>query len=404
MVLVALGLLAIVMLGMVGLTLVWMGGRGTDWGAFYAAGMIVRTGDAANLYDSALQAATQAQLFGPSDQENAFPLPAFFAFAIAPLTALPFSASYAVWFALNVAIVAGLAMAASRYLAPMPSYARRVYIAAAVLSTPVAAAVAQGQLDLLVLASMLTSWWLLSRGHRVAAGLVLAIALVKPHFVLAPLLLLALNREWRTLAAFVAVASVLLLFPVMLTSPELLLDQARLVGSYPGSADEHSVNARSMANLRGTVTSLYASASPLLWGPPLLAAAAMAMMLAVSRWRRLPAVHPQAWALAFVLPVIYSPHVHFHSLVLVLAAVTLWARSRVDAGQPPQATRVVMCHLVLTMLWLLSASSVGLVSLAVLAAFAVCYAEWPQAPLRLPRRRARSHRTTTQVDAFAAAR
>ena len=133
-----------------------------------------------------------------------------------------------------------------------------------------------GQLDLIVVAAIVGCYALRSRGHAVAAGAVLAIALVKPHLAAATVLMLLLQRDWRTLASFGAIGAPLLLAPALFFGPHIIADQARLIASYPGSSTEHSVAAAMMVNVRGAAVSITGSSNVWLWLPPLLVIAATA--------------------------------------------------------------------------------------------------------------------------------
>ncbi|MFN7025210.1 MAG: glycosyltransferase 87 family protein [Pseudorhizobium sp.] len=73
----------------------------------------------------------------------------------------------------------------------------------------------QGQTTLLVTAALLLSWLFLTRGHKLAAGLLLAVATFKPQLSLFYLLWLILSVEVFVLAAGALFAAVLLLPSVM---------------------------------------------------------------------------------------------------------------------------------------------------------------------------------------------
>ncbi|MCJ7491946.1 MAG: DUF2029 domain-containing protein [Dehalococcoidia bacterium] len=351
------------------------GRGGTDWVSFYSAGTMIRTGHGRELFDTAAQTATQHRLVGT---ELAYALPAFVAYVFAPLSFLSFSTSYLAWLAMNLSLLAGLLYAAWRYLVALSGSVRTCWIAGVALATPTVVEVFQGQIDLSVLACMLACLALLSRKKPVVAGAILALAAAKPQFVLSLLLLLLLKKEWRALASFGVVAAVLFAVPVALLSPHTLADQMSLLASFPSSSTEHAVSARYMVNLRGTVTSIDGSAGVWEWALPLAACSMVALVVASRRWARLPSSDPQAWALALALPLIWSPHVHYHSLVFLLAAGTMYVRAISAAGIPPRPSWIALVQLSVTGLWLVSYSGVGLVSILVIGAFVVFAYAWPR--------------------------
>src|ERR1700694_2338540 len=90
----------------------------SDWIPFYSAGELVRSGHASQLYDPSAQAASQRQLLGACVTPRGYALPAFAAYAFAPLSRLSFVQSYFVWLAINVAALAVLVRLGWSWLQP----------------------------------------------------------------------------------------------------------------------------------------------------------------------------------------------------------------------------------------------------------------------------------------------
>jgi len=91
------------------------------------------------------------------------------------------------------------------------------YLAFALSSVPVAWGIAHGQAILLVAAGVAGCWWLLKRQHSMAAGIALALVLVKPHLAVLVPVALAAAGYWRTVVAFlgtVAAVAVVVLVTV----------------------------------------------------------------------------------------------------------------------------------------------------------------------------------------------
>ena len=353
----------------------------TDWVSFYSAASLVREGDGARLYDLTAQAGAQRAVFGPTSDFFAFALPAFVAIVLAPLSTLPFAASYFVWLALNLALVAVFARIACRYLDGVPR--RALLIACAAASTPVFLCLLNAQVDLFVLASILGCYALLRRDRPLGAGAVLALALVKPHVAAAFVLLLIVKGEWRALAAFAVVGATLLLGPALLFGPGVLRDQIALLSSFPSSSANH-VSAEMMVNVRGAVTSVTGSSNVWLWAIPLAAIAIVSGAAAMRVWRARSAPDAQSWAIAMLLPLLYSPHMHVHTVVLALAAGMMYARARAASGRPITAEAILAVYCGLAAIWALALLGVALMFLPLLAVFAVFTAAWPAAAVAQP--------------------
>jgi hypothetical protein len=348
-----------------------------DWIAFYAAGTAARTGDARHLYDPSWQAALQHSLFGDSVKTFALPQPAFFAYAVAPLTRLSFAASFFAWLGVNVAVTAALARAAWRHLAGVARGPRTAIVLCAALSTPVVDTLLLGQLDLLVLAGVIGCYALMQRERGFAAGAALSLTLLKPQVTAAVVLLLLVKREWRVLTGFAWEGAVLLLVPAVLLGPHLLVDQARLIASMPGETNGQAVMAGMMVNVRGAIVSVTGMSSPWAWGPPFAAIAVASLWAAVSSWRERTALDARSWAIALALPLLCSPHVHLQTMVLLLGAGVLYARAAADAGEEIRIEPVLAAYTGVAACWLLSVAGVSLMFAPVLLAFALIVRRWP---------------------------
>jgi hypothetical protein len=360
-----------------------------DWFSFYAAGTLVRTGGAAHLYDASVQAATQRALLGPDIRTMGYTLPMFVALVFAPLSRLSLTASYLVWFTANLAVLAVLLRLSWEWLGSVPQSLRAVFLVCAVSVSALDVAL-EGQVDLLILAGFAGCYALLLSGRPFTAGSVLTLALCKPHLAAAVVLLLLVKGQWRALAGFSVVGGVLLIGPSLLVGPHLLIDQVRLLFSFAGTSTDYGVNAGMMINIRGTVTSLTHSSNVWFWLPLLALIAVVALSVAVRIWISRPALHAQSWALALVLPLLYSPHVHVQSLVLLIGAAALYLAATQASDRPITDIKYVLAPLVaITILWSLSLQGVGLMALLIMAAYSLFARRWPEpatAAIALPER------------------
>ncbi len=384
---------AVLLIDAIGLAIVaglmWRGHVVGDWISFYTGGTLIRTGHAAHLYDATAQAALQRDLFGGANAMG-YPLPAFVALVIAPLTKLSFAASFLVWLAVNVALLAGLLALSWRWLERVRVPLRAVFLVCTVSVTALEVLM-QGQFDLFVLAGFAGCYALLRAERPFTAGAVLALALCKPHLAAAVVLLLIVKGQWRALAGLATAGVPLLLGPALIFGPHLLIDQVRLMLSYTHTATNYDVSAAMMINIRGTVTSLTHSSNVWLWLPLLALIAAVSIAVAVRLWRERPVLEPQSWALAFVLPLLYSPHVHGQSLVLLIGAAALYLIASQSSARPPADMKFVLYPLIaLTALFSLSLWGVSLMAFLVMGSFSLFARRWPQPAAQvaeLPERR-----------------
>lgn len=350
----------------------------SDWTAFYAAARLVWDGAGRSLYDVSAQEAMQRRLFGPVDEPFAFTQPAFVAGAMAPLAALSFRASYWAWMAVNVTMGGTLLAALWRALDERPPWQRAGVLGLAAASAPAVAVVLNGQLDFFALAGLCGCFALLGRGRPVAAGALLTLALVKPQLASGAVLLLLVTRQWQALASFVTVGVPLLVLPALVLGPGTLADQTGLLFSFSRVSAEFRVNAEMMANVRGAVVSLIGSGSPALWGPPFAVVASTALFVSVRVWLR-PSTSPaQAQALAFLLPLLVSPHLHVQSLALLAGFAVPYLEARRSAGEAPRWEWLLGGFAAVTVLWVVTMAGLALLFVVPLAAFTVAARSWPR--------------------------
>lgn len=358
-------------------------GVSSDFLSFYAAGRMVRTGDGDALFDAEAQAAAQGALYpGEIEEPIGYPLPVFAAWMFVPFSILPFGAAYLAWLAVNAGALALVCAMLWRLLHDVPARPRALFVAAAATSLPVVATMAFGQVDLLLVALLLGAWLALRRGHSVAAGVALALCLMKPQFVAGILLLLLAWREWRTLAAFTFAGTSLLVVPALVTSPGALEANARYITQYPGTSPGLSVNAETMPNWRGFVTSATGSGDAWLWVPgfALVAIAAMAVAYAVSR--RGTRGDEQSFAVGIMLPLLLTPHLHTQSLILLVISGALAWRAYFARGNADASVAMAWAlgvYFALFAAWFAAAQGLALGAFVVIAAFAWIAVRWPRA-------------------------
>lgn len=172
------GWLASVLLGARGFDLAGQV-MGTDFLQFYAAGWMVRHGQAAQLYDPEAQLAAERAIIGPHlPSYHAFLNPPFFALLFVPFSLLPYALSFALWSALQILLLAW----SLRALQPEGPLEKAMGWALTFL--PVFASVSFGQNGLLSLAILTGVWRLWQRKRDLAAGGVAGLLLYKPHLLL----------------------------------------------------------------------------------------------------------------------------------------------------------------------------------------------------------------------------
>jgi hypothetical protein len=372
-----------------------------DYIAFYSAGWLVRSADGAALYDPAvIEAAERALYPGTFDEPFGFVMPVFVAWAFAPLSMLPYTVSYLAWVAINCALLASLILLVDRYvLAGLPGNIRLLFLGAAACSMPAIATIAFGQVDFVILTGLVLGYLLLRAERPWLAGIALCLVFVKPHFLAGVLLLLLAMREWRPLLVLAAGGVSLLVLPALATTPDVLVENVRVLAAFPGQQDDMSVNAPVMANWRGFIVSLTNSGNVWFWAPGLLAIAAAATAIA---WPLLSAARSasldRAYSLAMLLPILVSPHLHTQSLSLLLLPGALALRAYMHGSSAREeesaiVTAILAAYAALFFLPFFAIQGLSLTFFALGGAFLATAFRWPGLVTGRPASNAHPERT-----------
>lgn len=367
------------------------GGAGGDFLSFYAAGDIVRHGMTDRLYSVPVQSWVQHAVYpGDLDRATGYPLPLIAAWFFAPISRLPFATAYVLWLCANLAMLAALVVALERHLARVPVFPRRVFLIVFACSMPVAANLVFGQVDFIIFAALFGGYLLLRRDREVAAGVVLAAVLLKPQFLLGVVPMLLFWRQWRTLATLTVAGTALLVLPALLSHPGELADNVRFVWHYPGAGQDLSVNAARMSNLRGLIVSVIGRDATAVWLPAMLILAAGAYLVAGRRWQvakdgRIAA--DQSYALAVLVPLLVSPHLHTQSLMLLFIPAAIALRGLFPPGdeaagrferQSAIVALLLAAYAALFAGWVSTSLGFAPLALLVAAAFGGVAWRWPQ--------------------------
>lgn len=303
---------------------------GGDFPAFYGAGTIVADGDAADLYDPAVQQRTQAEvlgLFGDDADDGflyfAYPPPVALGYAV--LSLLPYRFAYL----LHTMAMAGALVAAFGLLhglgGPRPRFA--VAAGVAVLFVPIAAAVLLGQNSAVVVLLLAASWRFASDGRPGLAGVALGLLLFKPQYAIPMLGLHAVRGRPRVLIGAGSTAVGWWLVGAGLSGVGWVTDWIEQVREF--TERDAEVNGANSVSWLGILEHRLGVGDPV----ALTVGAALIVLTAAVLiriwWRR--ADHDLALPMAAAAPgiLLTSPHaMYYDASVLVLVLVGLSAASR----------------------------------------------------------------------------
>ncbi|MEA2635454.1 MAG: hypothetical protein QOH92_2221 [Chloroflexota bacterium] len=279
-----------------------------DFFVYYLAAQLGRAHGWAAIYDPALFLPPVTNAIGkPLPYLN----PPELAWLVTPLSYLPYTLAGWIWTGLLAA-----AFGFTWYLvAPGRGLARLIHGVGAAALLPVFVGVLFGQVSLVIVAAVAMSWWLLSRGRPLLAGLALSALILKPQIAFLVPVALLLSGYWRVVLAWLAVSMPLAIITLL------------AVGT--GVFHHISQSLHAVSGVPGPIQS-----SLLRQLPFPLAIMGIVLMLAVSGvilWRARGSGPSLPIAIGLISSVLVSPYVNFYDLsALVLAG---WLILRLD---PPR--------------------------------------------------------------------
>ncbi len=306
---------------------------GTDFRSFYTAGQMVLNRAGADLYDLQAQYAWQRRAVPEmSEQSQLLPFfsPPFTTIPMVAVALLPLQAAYVVWGVLNLIL---LGIACALLLSTISELSRRAQVYGLVLILiffPVSIVVLQGQLSFLLVAAFLGSWRSFKAGKDRVGGLWLAVLLIKPYFLVIPVLVLLWKRRAQALAGLAAASAGLLITSYVLVGWHGLVSYVRLLFAASSWGDMYGIHPRLMHTWRGFLLFWAqtddASRIMILW----LIGVALALVLVLYAWRGAwrsgtPGFDLQ-WAMIITGSLFISAHCYVHDLILFLVSGALMLR------------------------------------------------------------------------------
>lgn len=310
-----------------------------DFMEYYSAARLIVEGHGGHLYDFAMLGHLQASLTYPLGTPYGvlpYLYPSYLAVALAPLSLLPYTVDYLLWLVLDCLLLASAMYALEQYTGLHGRKAALMRLSA-LCFLPVFMALGLGQVSILLLA-LFTAVFFAARAERdTLCGAVLALAIIKPPYVLPFLIALLVRKRWRAVAAFGVTSAVLLLAPLPIMGASInqtylrtLLDVTRWQGRTAAVAYHHVLVAP--ATYAATWNHSFAGFAQLALSAPMSTMATMALnclailflIWSALRFHRIDI----PLALAVIVALLISPHTLAYDLTLLLIPVAVAIREK----------------------------------------------------------------------------
>jgi hypothetical protein len=276
--------------------------KGHDFLNLYSAGSLALDGKFATLHDPAVQLEREQRFVPSTPKLIPFGRPLFYSLALAPLATIPFAQAFWVFIISQSVLLLGCWAWAWRRFGPNA-------LVFAALSLPGPLGIASGQDCTVFLALLIVAYELADREQPAGAGAVLGLMLVKYHLMLLWPVALVLQRRWKMLAGFCAVAIAEVALCLALGGVEGARKYVALVRD--SNLEDLSAYKELMISLQGFAANLGIESA---WVIGAMALAIVVIFLVTAAgaplWR--------TFAMTAVASLLIVPHVHGYDATLLL--------------------------------------------------------------------------------------
>ncbi|MBN1919709.1 MAG: DUF2029 domain-containing protein [Anaerolineae bacterium] len=301
-----------------------------DFTAFYTAGLMVRSGAAAQLYDYALQTSYQQQLLqGRSFLGGLLPYnyPPHLALLMMPFSFVPLPVAFGFWTLLQVVLLLWLVRLLRRITIDWPVVERRALICAALALPMLMQTFFLGALSLFVTVMFLCFYVALKTAHHEKGGLWLALVSFKPQLLPVPVLMLFVGRYWRTLLAALLVGLLIFCAVGMGMGWSRWWEFVAVLRRSVSVENTLGIYPETMYNLKGSLTLLFSELPELTINRIVWGAFLVSLFLVIGIWNK--GIYPQSpdfelrLAITFLLGMLFSPHFNPQDGLLLLLPALL---------------------------------------------------------------------------------
>lgn len=276
-----------------------------DFNAFYAASMLTLNGDAASVYDRAVNLATQEQLVGGEVTFLPWFYPPVALLLVAPLALVPHFVAFALWVFTPLAALAVV----------VRGYTGHVLASAAFVLFPGTVQSALTGQNGLLSALIIAGGFVHLERNPLVGGAVLGLLSYKPHIAATVYAALLFGRYWQALGAALVVSVVLALISLITFGPEPWVGFLRETDVARAFLEEGKLRWSLMASVFAAARIVGISVPIAYVLQSVVACAALCTLVAV--WRRHDIPLEQRVAVLVTIVPLMTPYVFSYDLVMM---------------------------------------------------------------------------------------
>ena len=297
--------------------------RYADFTAFYAAGVIVRSGMGHQLYDLTLQSTIEHGVVGRSSDIALLPFlrPAYEALAFVPFSYLPYLEAFAAWNGLSLLLLLVWIKLARNHSSALREYSVAFWTLAVMAFFPVFVTLPMGQDSVPFLLLVTVAFFKLRNTADFRAGTLLGLAAFKPQIVIPLIVILAFRpQRVRLLSGFLAGGMVVFLISAAVAGWHSTLNYPQYLWALNRQLGSGTIVPSDMPNLRGLAS--WAGTSGAVQIASVMASV-LAIALAGWAWLRKSLDFEAAFSVSIIAALLGSYHSHIYDLALLILPISL---------------------------------------------------------------------------------
>jgi hypothetical protein len=290
----------------------------SDFLNLYTGAGLAHEGRFADLHSPEVQLTFERRFYPQLASLRPFVRPAFYAAFLSPLALVPFGAAFRVWIASQTVLLVACWIWAWRRFGPDA-------LIFGALALPAPLGIASGQDCVFLLVALIAAYEFMDRGRDGWGGAALALMLFKFHLVLLWPVALVIQKRWRTLAGYAAMAAAEGAACLALGGPASIRSYFALL---------RNKNLENLSPSPALMISHSGLAANLNLESPAFTLGLIAVVVAAFLWAIRNAPLWQMFALTAVASEIVAPHVYGYDATLLLLPVWLTIfRSQLPAAK-----------------------------------------------------------------------
>lgn len=302
-----------------------------DYTQYYMAGQIILRNAGQQLYNPATQNYWQKKYSADLGQEyllRPFFYPPFAALIFIPFALLPLLYGYFIYLLFNILLLVIVYKNIFRELESKDTYITLISICLLLSYAPVIYTLVSGQVSIILTTSLVMARRFFLHRQKLIAGIWLSLLLIKPQYIILPVLFFLFRKELKVLTGFMSASILLTVLSFLLVGYKGILQYLRYFSEIFRWKNAYTINPEYMDTWRGFLQSSFHTKSFLTIAPYWITGAIIIMLMLLYIWQKkiknTNALFDLQWSSVIIAAILMSPYTSGQDLfILIIPAILL---------------------------------------------------------------------------------